>query len=385
MLLTTLAVATLWTAPPLAGAPAAGAGVAIEPRGGGGDHGKIPWFQGSFEEALAQAKASKKLIFVDFWTSWCGWCKRLDKDTFSDDSVVAEVKDIICLSIDAESKDGRPIAARYKVKGYPALFIIGSDGNVEDSIGGYLPPDKFKKEIQRVRSGQGTVSGLRKKLDAEKSNIESRFELALKLQELGDQAGYETQMIEIKRLDPEGRSLAMHRMAFDEVIARITAGYQQNQGLDIQAMTDFLEKETYAELLFKGNASLAQMHLYLGQKAEEGGDAAGAKNHPSLAREAMKVAWKHVPEAQRAEYGNTVAWNFYEAREILSQVDKAFALEVAEKVVATAKDNVNALDTYACCLFMNGRKDEAQKQIERCIELDAKNSAWRERLAEFQR
>jgi len=56
MLLTSVAVAALL-------APAA-------PSATPGDHGKLPWFEGTFEELLAKAKTEKKIVFLDFWTSW---------------------------------------------------------------------------------------------------------------------------------------------------------------------------------------------------------------------------------------------------------------------------------------------------------------------------
>ena len=33
-------------------------------------HGKLPWFEGTFAEALVEAKAQNKIIFIDFWTDW---------------------------------------------------------------------------------------------------------------------------------------------------------------------------------------------------------------------------------------------------------------------------------------------------------------------------
>jgi len=34
------------------------------------DHGKLPWFEGTWEEVLAEATKTNKLVFVDFWTDW---------------------------------------------------------------------------------------------------------------------------------------------------------------------------------------------------------------------------------------------------------------------------------------------------------------------------
>src|SRR5204862_6632909 len=36
-----------------------------------------------FATVLAKARAEKKVVFVDFTTEWCGWCKKLEQDTFS--------------------------------------------------------------------------------------------------------------------------------------------------------------------------------------------------------------------------------------------------------------------------------------------------------------
>jgi thiol:disulfide interchange protein len=115
----------------------------------------IAWRRGSLEEVLAEARAQEKLVFVDFWTSWCGWCKRLDQDTFSDPAVIEAVNErFVSLSVDAESKSGRPIARRYGVSGYPTLLILEPDGTVRERIGGYLPPDRFLARVAAESSAR---------------------------------------------------------------------------------------------------------------------------------------------------------------------------------------------------------------------------------------
>ena len=59
-------LSTLITAAALAIAPA-GADPATAPVDG---HGKLPWFEGTWEELLVEAKAQDKLIFLDFWADW---------------------------------------------------------------------------------------------------------------------------------------------------------------------------------------------------------------------------------------------------------------------------------------------------------------------------
>ncbi len=38
----------------------------------------------SFEEAIEKSKTEKRKIFIDVYTDWCGWCKVMDKNTFSE-------------------------------------------------------------------------------------------------------------------------------------------------------------------------------------------------------------------------------------------------------------------------------------------------------------
>ena len=105
---------------------------------------EIVWMKGTLEEALAQAKKQDKLVFIDFWTTWCGWCKKLDHDTYTDPKIIASLNEhYVCLSVDAESKDGAPIARRYSVSGYPTLLFLTTDGLVRERAPGYKPPEKL--------------------------------------------------------------------------------------------------------------------------------------------------------------------------------------------------------------------------------------------------
>jgi len=64
---------------------------------------EVKWF--TIEEAAALTKANPRPIFVDVYTTWCGWCKVLDRETFPD-SVIAELLNTkyYAVKFDAESK-----------------------------------------------------------------------------------------------------------------------------------------------------------------------------------------------------------------------------------------------------------------------------------------
>lgn len=59
----------------------------------------------SLEDALQQAKEQPKAIFIDVYTEWCGWCKRLDATTYQDSSFVQYINtNYYCVKLDAEQK-----------------------------------------------------------------------------------------------------------------------------------------------------------------------------------------------------------------------------------------------------------------------------------------
>lgn len=65
---------------------------------------KIQWMD--FEEAVAACGETPKKIFIDVYTDWCGWCKRMDQTTFQDPAVVKYMNEYFyAVKFDAERAD----------------------------------------------------------------------------------------------------------------------------------------------------------------------------------------------------------------------------------------------------------------------------------------
>lgn len=110
---------------------------------------KLNYFEGTYEEALVKAKKEKKAIFIDAYTNWCGWCKELDKRTFSDVDVAEYMNaNFINMKIDMESTAGIPLANKFRVSSYPTLLFIHHEEKVTHRIEGFLPASAFLKEAR---------------------------------------------------------------------------------------------------------------------------------------------------------------------------------------------------------------------------------------------
>lgn len=108
----------------------------------------IPWAK-SYSAALAQAKKTNRLIMIDFYADWCGWCKRLDATTYKDPQVVKLAAQFVPVKLDTE-RAGRSLAQKYGVTGLPTILFLSASGQVEGRIGGYMPPDRFAQEIKGI-------------------------------------------------------------------------------------------------------------------------------------------------------------------------------------------------------------------------------------------
>ena len=103
------------------------------------------------EKALETAAKEKKMVFIDFYTTWCGPCKTLSNEVFPQ----KEVGDFfnarfVSLKCDAEKGDGPALARKYGVRAYPTLAFLNADGTLAYSFAGALDAASL---IERVRRG----------------------------------------------------------------------------------------------------------------------------------------------------------------------------------------------------------------------------------------
>ena len=120
--------------------PKQAAGVKIE-------QGGVAWVY-TLAEGLTIAKATKKPLMVDFFATWCGWCKKLDKDVYTNAEVVALSKEFVCVKVDTDknSKD----TEKYVIQGLPTIAFLNSDGVLIDKIVGYAAAPDFALKMKKV-------------------------------------------------------------------------------------------------------------------------------------------------------------------------------------------------------------------------------------------
>lgn len=120
---------------------------------------KIDFKKLTLEQAMAEAKAQSKLIYVDLSATWCGPCQRLKKVTFPN-PMVADFMNQYFINIafecdvDEISKEYR---TKYKTSAFPSHLILDEKGELMHKFVGFLEPNDFVVELEK---GTGKSKGL---------------------------------------------------------------------------------------------------------------------------------------------------------------------------------------------------------------------------------
>jgi len=114
-------------------------------------------------KAKAQASSEGKRILLDFTGSdWCGWCKKLDAEVFSQQEFKDyAAKKLVLVEVDfpkgfklsdATKKQNDALAKKYQINGYPTIIVTSPSGNKKGQLG-YMEggPKAFIKALEKAK------------------------------------------------------------------------------------------------------------------------------------------------------------------------------------------------------------------------------------------
>lgn len=135
----------------------------------GWEEGPVKWM--SFEQAIEKSKVEKRKIFIDVYTDWCGWCKVMDKNTFSEKEVAKILNEqFYPVKFDAEQKEDivfNGTTFKFVPQGnkgyhqlaaallnnqlaYPTVVFLDEEFRMIQPLQGYQKAPEFHKIIQFI-------------------------------------------------------------------------------------------------------------------------------------------------------------------------------------------------------------------------------------------
>ncbi|MGB3112163.1 MAG: thioredoxin family protein, partial [Candidatus Omnitrophota bacterium] len=109
----------------------------------------ISWMT-DLRAAVDEAGREGKPILVDFYTDWCGWCSKMDKDTYGNRAVNGLATDFVCVKINGDKQ--KQVVQRYKINAYPTTLFLDDKGMVVERVRGYMAPKQFIRIMESVRA-----------------------------------------------------------------------------------------------------------------------------------------------------------------------------------------------------------------------------------------
>ncbi len=118
----------------------------------------------SYDEGLTIAASQNKLVMVEFFATWCGYCKKMDNTVFPDANVRRELEKYFVpvrvteSSLNEVQFKGKAITEQaltqeFGVTGFPTLVFLDQSGEPITKIPGFVPADTLEGALQFIGTG----------------------------------------------------------------------------------------------------------------------------------------------------------------------------------------------------------------------------------------
>ncbi len=336
----------------------------------------------SWQQALDLAKAQNKPIFLDAYTDWCGWCKVMDRETFSDPEVAAVMNAaFVNVKMEMETGEGVDVAMKYRITGFPTFMVFAVDGTPTFRTFGYQPPKDWLATLADMQdaSKRRTMAGVTPSITLPWPDWHRASFVKGKERRFPDTALVRSWF----RSQPDKFNevsfgvLLRHDMGeeIEQWALANEAQYRRLYGDDVDDLREGLVRRALSRAIMNKDVALLQQAKDLVPGRDPQSRARTHRRLEATYRERTND-WKGVGGmvqtiansadlASEAEYLNELSWSIYEKTDDADAI--AAAIDGMSKVVALPDVDWAHVDTYAALLYKAGRLTEARAAAERAI------------------
>ncbi|MGZ4034449.1 MAG: thioredoxin family protein, partial [Bacteroidia bacterium] len=346
---------------------------------------------GKWNEILAQAKKENKMIYLDCYTSWCGPCKWMAKNVFTNDTVADFYNaNFINVEFDMEKGEGIDLAKKYDIRAYPTMLFLTADGEQLHRTCGSTPARNFVIIGKNALSPNEQLATYSKTFNSQKVDATFAFTYFSMLENACQSHGAELTKYFSTQKDEDLKSRNNWKIIFkyvDEYNSRpfVYLESHKEQFAELYPLDSVETKinQVYASGLYsalqnKDSAGYETLKVKL--KKSNTKDADKIISEADIKKFQRKKDWVNYAalvsdyiqkyDDKNANDLNSYAWAFYE-----NINDKTLLLKAVDwaKRATELENNYPYNDTYAAILYKSGNYPEAKKIAQKAIELAKKS------------
>ncbi len=349
-----------------------------------------------FTELLIKSEKLNKPIFIDCYTKWCGPCKKMAKEVFTQKEVGDFYNEqFINAKFDMESKEGSIIREKYKVEGFPTLLFLNSKGEMlHVSLGSRSASDfvelgkiaiddtrNFKYYNDKINKGDRSSETITQYLKAypeapNKATLLNDYFKTLSKEQLITQESWNMIKSFIRDIEnPQFKYVLKHRQEFEDLVGKEEVsnkilngfGYYSYVHKDDPEKVESLEKidpELYAAFQLQNNFYIAF--------AECRRDNTNSEKWTTL----ITLAKEYFPKANKDPMNiNNLCWEIYKMQKEAPNKEALNIIKEWSQYTCEKQPNNHFFnDTYAHILFDLGNIDDAIKYEEKALLIAGKDN-----------
>lgn len=322
----------------------------------------VAWFHGSLDEALARAKAEKKLVLMDVGAYWCPPCQQLDEEVFVRSEVGERLgRGYVALHVDAEKGEGPELAERYHVLAYPTLLVLEATGVEKGRMVDFLPAPALLATLDRIEQGGNVLAELVDAVENDPDDLTKRYALAHAYLLAADAQAARPELEAVLVGDPKGELGLASQALYDRALF-LTYKLEDEPEKAIEEFRELQRRFPQSKEAVRAYRNLGRIQCELGRKDE------------AVASLEAMVATKPDDPTLASAYG------WFSFREGCGHEP---ALAAVRKGIALAPTDADLRYVEAELLHALGRDAEGLASIREASTLEPKSAFYRRQVTRF--
>lgn len=221
---------------------------------------RADWLE-DYSLALEEALLTRRPVLLTFYTTWCGWCRKLENQTFRDPSFVDLSRRVVPVRVDADKEQG--LRSMFRVRSYPTTVLVSRTGREIGRIMGYKAPRPFVGMLEAALDRREPLDEVIEAAEARPGDPEAQYALGDVLMAVGEYQRAREAFLAVGKMAPDTTLEILDDAKLDTALSYLF-NYQPAEAVPFfeEFLANFPESDRRDQGLFFYGAALVGLGRY---------------------------------------------------------------------------------------------------------------------------